>query len=88
MSSTMSGKYLMLVRDTGKTEWTRARVSLSVLTETRMSRKRTPFWSCSGTPTDWQRTEGRAVWHVGELCVPGIDSMGSGQASSSCFIQA
>ena len=37
-----------------------------------MSKKRTPLFSCSFGPTAWQRTDGRALWQVGELCVPGI----------------
>lgn len=53
----------------------------------RMSKKRIPLSSCSGGEADWQRTEGRALWQVGELCVPGMERAERGVESLSFRIQ-
>lgn len=37
--------------------------------------------------TAWQRTDGRAVWCVGELCVPGMLSADKGVSFLSLLIQ-
>jgi len=66
-----SRKYFVPVREIGNALCTRMRPSLEGSSGfsgwTRISRKRTPLLSWSLTPTAWQRTDGRAVWWVGEL---------------------
>ncbi|KAL4756694.1 uncharacterized protein BDW70DRAFT_153970 [Aspergillus foveolatus] len=91
-SRSKSRKYLSPVRDMGNVLCTKASSSLALslgnLGCTRMSKKRTPFLSCSRGLTAWQRTEGGATWHVGELCVPGMDNDESKVSSLSSRIHA
>lgn len=86
-----SRKYLVPVREMGKTLWTSTRPSLlgssGLSGWTLMSKKRIPLSSCSGGEVAWQRTEGRALWQVGELWVPGIESAESGVSSFRLRIQ-
>ena len=83
-------KYLLPVREMGNALCTRMSPSSGGLSGlagcTRMSRKRTPLFSWSFTLTAWQRTEGSAVWCVGELCVPGILSADRGVSFLSLLI--
>ena len=64
ISFTRSRKYFLPVTEMGKTLWTSKRPSLEgssgVSGWTRISKKRTPFSSCSLGDTAWHLTEGKA----------------------------